>query len=397
MMEERLSYLFQKYLDKTSTYPELQEWLSAVADPANRVVIEKLVDGYKDEYKPAAESKEVDWEFMFEQIVAQQHTTPVFPFRRRFLHWKMVAAASILLAVLMSYIVLFNRSEKKQVATVPVKAGIVVHNDVAPGQTGAILRLADGREVALDGSGPLLLHSGNALIRTKDGKVVYDASAGEEPVVFNTMITPNGKQYQLVLADGTRVWLNAASSITYPTGFKSAERRVEISGEAYFEVAHNPSRPFIVSVNGMEVKVLGTHFNINAYSDEGPMRTTLLEGKVAVRNGGEEVVLKEGQQSAVLLGSNQKISVSNVETDKIIAWTEGLFHFDHATLEVILRELSRWYDIEVVYKGKIPKKEYFGLLSRKSRLSSVLKALNVTNVSFTIDGKKLVVQPADKN
>jgi ferric-dicitrate binding protein FerR (iron transport regulator) len=194
----------------------------------------------------------------------------------------------------------------------------------------------------------------------------------------------------VVLADGTKVWLNAASSLYYPTAFTGRERRVEFHGEAYFEVAKNAAQPFIVTTNKSEIKVLGTHFNINAYENEQAVKTTLLEGAVQVSTDTKTAVLKPGEQ-AIVSGKDPAIHVMQTDTDAAIAWKNGWFLFDKADIETIMKQLERWYDVEVMYAGEISKDHYTGQVPRNAKLSEVLKMLELSQTHFKIDGKKITV------
>ncbi len=189
------------------------------------------------------------------------------------------------------------------------------------------------------------------MVTGSGGQLLYQTDKNHSPeIAFNTLSTTKGGQYQMTLSDGTRVWLNAVSSIRFPVTFTGSQRPVEITGEAYFEVARNPKRPFVVSINGMEIKVLGTHFNVNGYPDEDGIKTTLLEGSVKISKGTSSQVLTPGQQANV--GNNGKLNVTdNADMEKAVSWKDGYFHFNKSRLETVMRELSRWYDIDIIYEN----------------------------------------------
>jgi ferric-dicitrate binding protein FerR (iron transport regulator) len=268
----------------------------------------------------------------------------------------------------------------------------LVHDDVGPGSDKAILTLADGTTIYLDSAanGPIAQEGNASIVKQANGGISYHLKgAATEGIMMNTMHTPRGGQYSLVLPDGTQVWLNAASSITYPVAFTGKERKVRITGEAYFEVAKNKELPFIVNVDDKSsIEVLGTHFNVNSYADENAIRTTLLEGSVMV-NG---AVLKPGQQARV---DRQRLSVlNNADIDKVMAWRNGLFNFEDASLEEVMRQLARWYDVEVIYQKGIPDIRFEGEISRNIQLSNLLKVLARAEVKFKIEeGRRLVVLP----
>jgi hypothetical protein len=279
--------------------------------------------------------------------------------------------------------------------TAPVK------NDIAPGKQGAILTLADGRTVVLDSLGNGVVASqGGTKVVLNNGRLAYntEGAATAEPA-YNTMTTPKGRQFQVTLPDGTKVWLNAASSLRYPTAFTGKERTVDVTGEAYFEVAPMLSgsgdrMPFIVKINdATQVQVLGTHFNINAYKDEATINTTLLEGSVRIVNGGEKAILRPGQQAQTGLSTRIKI-VADANVEKVMAWKNGVFDFQDATLEEVMRQLQRWYDIDVVYEKGIPKLEFIGKMGRDLSLAEVLGGLQLSKVHFRLEeGRRLVVLP----
>lgn len=276
-------------------------------------------------------------------------------------------------------------------------------NAITPGGNKAILKLSDGREIVLDSvaNGALAQQGNSQVTKTKSGELVYlsaEASAKAGVVSqsnWNTLATPRGGQYQLVLADGSKVWLNASSSLRYPTAFTGKERRVELTGEGYFEVARNASMPFHVQVNNMDVEVLGTHFNINSYSDEPAIRTTLLEGSVKVMNrqsaiGNNSVVLTPGKQAA--LNADSRLTIADADVEQVMAWKNGLFQFKAAGIETVLRQAARWYDVEFVYKGNIPER-FSGQISRSANAEQLLKILELTGkVKFEIDGKTITVK-----
>lgn len=290
--------------------------------------------------------------------------------------------------------------------------------DADPGSNKAMLTLSDGTVIPLDSAanGAIARQGNTSVVKQAGGQISYDlkggaggagAAGGAEGAgdagtggasgvaaapLMNTLHTPRGGQYQLTLPDGTRVWLNAASSITYPVVFGGKQRTVQISGEAYLEVAKNKDKPFIVNVDGgSSIEVLGTQFNVNSYSDESAVKTTLLEGSIKV-TAGTAVVLKPGQQAQI---ARQRLSVSNnADMDKVLAWKNGFFDFEDVRLEEVLRQLSRWYDVEVVYEKGVPNIQFEGEISRNIKLSDLLKVLARAEVKFRIEeGHRLVVLP----
>ena len=265
--------------------------------------------------------------------------------------------------------------------------------NIQPGKDGAILTLENGSQVLLDTvqNGVVALQGGATAI-VKNGTLVYEKN-NETEAVYNTMSTPKGRQYKMQLADGTMVWLNSASSIKYPVIFNKEERYVEVSGEVYFEVAKNKKQPFKVNVsNRMNVEVLGTHFNINAYDNEPDINATLLEGSVKVADKNNNVILKPGQQA--LLNNRPEIIVRKaVDLDQIMAWKNGLFNFEGLSFEEAMNQLERWYNIQVVYEKNVPDIRFGGKLQRSLSLNDLLDILEKTCVKFKLEeGRKLLVK-----
>ncbi|WP_421942599.1 FecR family protein [Pedobacter sp.] len=272
--------------------------------------------------------------------------------------------------------------------------------DILPGTNKAILTLADGSIVILDEntSSDISDQDGIKISKEKDGQLVYTIVNNkllnaDKNIAYNTISTPKGGQYQVILPDGTKVWLNAASSLKYPEAFVGKQRLVLLTGEAYFEVAKNKSMPFRVQSQNQNVEVLGTHFNINSYLDDNTVKTTLLEGSVQVSNLKFSKILKPGEQAISGIGEQSSIKIANdVDTDDETAWKNGLFQFNDSELKVILNQLERWYDIKIDYSD-VPAKRYNGMVPRKSKLSEVLKMLEKTgNIKFELEeGRKLKV------
>ena len=305
--------------------------------------------------------------------------------------WWYAAAAVLLLGGFLTYRFAFQEPNKSPIVnkTIPEK------NDVAPGGNKAVLTLADGSTIILDSAsnGNLAEQGNTKVIKLDDGQLAYNNAGIGSEVVYNTVSTPRGGQYQLVLADGSKVWLNAASTLRFPTSFVGKERKVELEGEGYFEVAKNAAMPFKVDVDGKgEVEVLGTHFNINSYSNEPAINTTLIEGSVKVTGNlsGKTQNLNPGEQARINAAGQVTLN-RNINVDEIIAWKEGNFNFNSAGIEYIMRNVSRWYDLDVVYQG-VPSKETFsGIVSRNSNLSEVLMIMKQAGIKFKIEGKKITV------
>ncbi|HEY9195871.1 MAG TPA: FecR domain-containing protein, partial [Mucilaginibacter sp.] len=314
--------------------------------------------------------------------------TNIAPIRKR--SNALIYAAAAIAVLALSFGLYQYRLRKNEEALALNKA----YEDVKPGGNKAILTLANGAKIELNDAqnGKLGQQGNTAVVKLANGSLAYvpGGSTAGAPMI-NTMSTPRGGQYRLQLPDGTAVMLNSESSIAYPTAFTGKTRNVTITGEAYFEVAKNKKMPFIVSYGDQKVEVLGTHFDIRAYQEQ-PGKTTLLEGSVKISNGNEKEVLVPGQQ-AVYNANAKKFDIKTVDTEDIIAWKNGLFLFDNTDLDQVMLELSRWYDIDVVYKGPKPTLNFTGEVKKSNNLSKAFKILESTGgVKFTIEGKTVTVE-----
>jgi len=397
---ERIRYLLEHHLAGDLTAAEKQELALVLQDEAQGDGIRELLYELMQDSAPGREvvamrwNKDIDAILDMDKGAAPRQMT----FYRRY-WW--AAAAALILLVGAAWL---WRMPAKQ----PPVAVVNPENDVAPGGNKAMLTIAGGRRIILDSAanGTIAQQGNVRIVKLNNGQLVYlpDGKAGE--VWMNTMATPAGGQYQLSLPDGTKVWLNAASSITYPSAFAGAERKVTIRGEAYFDVAKDKTRPFKVNVNDeAEIEVLGTQFNVNAYTDEAAARTTLLEGSVKISAAAgdkktAQVVIKPGQQAvsqhpgATTAGTQQRISiVDGTDTEQAIAWKNGRFNFNGADLQTVMRQLARWYNIDIKYEGPIPNDVFQGELTRDLNLSQVLRILGKMEVKFRIEARTLIVMP----
>jgi ferric-dicitrate binding protein FerR (iron transport regulator) len=380
--------LFRKYSHSRRKWKKLCRLFE---NPDNEEEIKTVMDDFWKEHEattPVFSSQKS--KSIVGEILAVDNTEASHPVRKK-VKWVYAAAAAVILVLVST--VLYNSGLNKNTGSQTAKSS-TINKDVAPGGYRAVLTLADRSTIVLDSAtNGILVQQGNTRIIKQDtGRVAYVSSndkAGE--TLFNSIATPRGGEYQLVLSDGSKAWLNAASSLRFPATFGSRERRVEITGEVYFEVARDASKPFIVNVAGKgEVTVVGTHFNINAYSDEESVKTTLLEGRVKVSSSLAARVISPGEQ--VRLTANGQLSLhKDVDLEQVIAWKNGRFNFSNADLLTILRQLARWYDVDLAFEGAVPQKRFAGELQRDLNLSEVLRVLERNNVHFRIDGKKLVV------
>ncbi|MEO8860301.1 MAG: FecR domain-containing protein [Ginsengibacter sp.] len=373
--------LLQRYQSGNCTRSEnelVEEWYKQLIETGEW----QWGDGEKDMMQRLIEAR------IMKQINGS-HKKEVFYLSPRYQWW--AAASIILLMGAFSYFMFFNKSTK------PEQIAKILNNDVkAPQSNKATITLANGQKVYLDstGNGALAIQGNVKLVKVANGKIVYQTNSGEviSKMEYNTLSNPRGsKVINMDLADGSKVWLNAGSSLTYPVLFIGSERKVSVTGEAYFEVAHDASRPFIVNNGSMNVRVLGTHFNVNTFEDDGnDIKVTLLEGSVKVNNANATGLLKPGQQAVV----TKEIKVVNdVDLDLVMAWKNGYFQFDNASLQNVLKEVSRWYDVNVVYEGKNQPRQFVGEIQRDLSLSEMLKLLERNKVHFKIEGKELRIIP----
>lgn len=319
--------------------------------------------------------------------------------------WRVYLIAAAVLFVAIGVTVIFNWNRRsKNIAELPLEQRY--HNDVSPGGDKAVLELADGSKIVLDNvsNGELAKQGTTKIIKLDNGQLAYHSGqAGTDPVSYNTISTPRGGQYQVILPDGSKVWLNALSSLRFPTAFTGNERKVELNGEAYFEVVKNASMPFKVGIShdvtevagheSLEVDVLGTEFDLMTYADEDRQKVTLINGETRVRVGHEQITLQPNQQAYLDKKSFALNFINSVDVGETIAWKNGHFQFQDAYIESIMRQAARWYDVEVRYDGKV-NQQFSGTIPRQVNLSTLLKILEATGwVHFRIDGKKVTVSP----
>lgn len=394
MDKARITQLIDLYYNKQLTELEFNELREAVLNGDDEVLQEMLFEHMEKEVgvKVPGEEEEMgeivlDEERALGGMIQGEEVERVRPMVFRW--W--AAAAAVLLLLGSAYFIVSR--DKKDVQG--PSAGIVKTKDALPGKSGAILTLSDGSKMVLDSLGNgVITTQANAPVALKDGKLIYGKAAGNDPgmVLYNTMSTPRGRQFQMVLPDGSKVWLNAASSITYPVAFSGKERLVKITGEAYFEIAANASMPFRVQLaDGEKVEVLGTSFNVNAYEDERSFRTTLVDGKVRVSLGNAAEVLAPGEQAYAGPGDPVVKVLQDVDIAGVIAWKNNYFSFTDADLSTVMRQLSRWYNVDVVFAGPVPPGRFNGKIGRSLNLTQVLKLLTAARVNYTIEQNKITI------
>lgn len=396
MQNERIKILASKFLDGSATEAEKEElhaWYDEWKDDEMIVAIEgadneaavkqRILSGILQHVREEDNNN------------TENATAPVIKMKTSRAKWWAVAAVLlILIGGAGTYFAMRSTETAGQV----IADNDLYKNDVAPGTNIATLQLADGRIVNLADSIQSGLRQGSASLEKENGgTLVYNANPSSQkdgsPVAYNTISTPNGGEFKIVLADGSKVWLNAASSLRFPAAFNGDERNVFLTGEAYFEIAKDALKPFTVTANGTTTRVLGTHFNIKAYNDEQDVTTTLVEGSVRIESNGQQKNLVPGQQ-ALIRTDVKNISVSPADIDDAIAWKNGYFTFRNENIKDIMRRISRWYDISVTYEPGVDANAFGGTFSRSKSLKQLLKSLEITNtIHFKIEGKNVTVLP----
>lgn len=368
----------------------LRRYLKGAATPEEQALLESWY--FETARAQPVMSGEPDYSKMEEDIlgllrVQQQFRRKVINFSRH-----IAAAAAVLIILSLGSFFIARRIPASRIAR-PRPPG----NDILPAVTRAHLTLPDGRMINLDSahSGPLARQD-DAIISSLGGQLIYgasqaDRSAEQGPTAYHTLTTLPGEHFSLLLADGTKAWLNAASSITFPAVFNGSERKVRVTGEVYFEIVHNPKQPFSITVRNELIEDIGTRLNINAYDDESTINTTLLEGAIKISSRSvSAAVLEPGQQAMIRPGENA-FELRHVDAGEAIAWKNGYFYFDRADIRTVMRQLARWYNVQLVYKGKIPKKTLKGKICRNINASEALEILSYFGAHFQVDGKTITL------
>jgi len=408
MEKQAFEHLVQKFLDETIGQEELAVFLAEVQKEPGLAVIDDVLRARLENKMDRGLSDPGQLPEMFSEVLKRSGEAPqtpvvAMPVKRSFT-FKRIAAAAVLTGLVLGGLYYFNTGNRAKDTGALQSGAAAIIKDVQPGGNKAILTLADGSTITLDSAknGQLSRQGNTSIIKLNNGQLAYQAKGQAGAVVYNTISTPRGGTYKIILPDNTTVWLNAGSSVRFPTAFTGSERNVQITGEAYFEVSKHTGAdgrnvPFIVHVNdaaaggGMQVEVLGTHFNIMAYDDESVVKTTLLEGAVKVTKSNNSVLLSPMQQ-ARLVKQNSDLKVTNsINADEETAWINGVFQYNDTELPAIMRQLSRWYDVEVSYEGPIPTDRFTGKISKNISLTQVLKILELSDLHFKIEGRKIIV------
>jgi transmembrane sensor len=371
-----------------------EKWAKGQLSAEEEVWLENWYSGFNDEKITVSDSRHHDVDGLRKHILENiQAEVGIAPKRNTLYRYRNLIsiAASLILGVGIAF---FFYSYNARSYNARLENQKVLGNNIGPGGNKAYLTLADGRKIFLsDAQTGKLADQGSATVsKTNDGSVRYDAddAAGESSARLNTITTPRGGVYHLTLADNTQVWLNAASSITYPVAFRGHERQVSITGEVYFEVAHHADKPFIVTGREQQVEVLGTHFNVNTYDNEPENKTTLLEGSVRITAGKSLKILKPGQQAVF---SRNRILIKDANVNEAVAWKEGYFEFENIDIQSLMRQISRWYDVDVQFDGPVSNETFTGRISRFKNISQILSIIQASqSVHLTISGRRIMVK-----
>ena len=389
---KHIEYLWNQYLTGQASQDELEEWAllhnNDNVPEEYKAIVEKAVSAFPEYREMPAGKQEALLQKILRHTEGRMITMQAPQRSLRRLFW---AAAVILLLVTGGILLWTARSHK------PATSGLSASHkiDIPAGKTGAILTLSDGSQIVLDSMGNgIIADQQSTRITLESGRLLYDAAGNNSTVaVYNTMSTPKGRQFHLLLPDGTQVWLNSESAIRYPTAFNGKERAVSVAGEAYFQVAQNASLPFKVSVNGSgAIEVLGTEFNVNAYNNEESIRTTLINGSVRVKSiaaAQSAVVLTAGQQARFIADTSRRQAIkviNDVDLAKVTAWKNGGFDFENVTLSEAMRQLERWYDIKVILEPGVPRDApFYGQVSREISLQNLLKLFEKSKLKFRLE------------
>ncbi|WP_353138775.1 FecR domain-containing protein [Pseudopedobacter sp.] len=392
----KISELVVKHIREELSVDErqqLENWLNS--DVGNKALLDKLVDEQKlkieAEYFFGKNNKEQAWQNIIERKEQVDRYKPSYWLITKY-------AAAVAFIVLSVMAVLKFRLSSVDTGSGEKSLAKVEPAEIYPGGNKAVLTLADGSHIVLDSlaNGNVAEQYGSIIKKTKEGQIIYDLSSlsskkTNNEIVYNIISTPKGGEYQLILPDGTKVWLNSMSSLRFPVTFSGKERRVELIGEGYFEVAKDKTKPFYVKAKDMEIRVLGTHFNISSFADESQIKTTLLEGSVKINRGNKEAILTPGQE-AVAYNGKSGFTTQDADIEQTMAWRNGYFLFRDESIESLMRRISRWYNVEIAYEDNLEGKTFGGKFSKNSTLSELLKSLELTGtVKFKMHERRVTV------
>jgi transmembrane sensor len=376
--KQRINYLLQKYTEGTIDDFEKKE----------------LMGSYKETSFQDAEYPD-DRAAVSERILRRLHNEIADDKRITYAKLWRISAAALVFILLSAGVYVLKRPKIEEQAFVKP----VIKQTILPGANVAMLTLGNGKIISLNAvsKGKLAMQGNTVITKNTDGQISYQViddrknDITKEPITYNTLTTPPGGQFKITLPDGSNVWLNAASSIKYPSRFNGNERHVELHGEAYFEIFKNKNIPFTVTAENIAIKVLGTHFNVMAYKNEPAINTTLLEGSVSLSAKNSHALLSPGEQGVLSMGA-EKIQVGNVNVDDAVAWKNGYFSFKKTNIRTAMNKIARWYNVDVEYRGNVNNKVLGGTVSRAENITELLNYLELTGIAkFKIDGRRIVV------
>ncbi len=388
IQHSKLQYLFNQYLTKQASPEELDEFFDAIIDPSNKEDVEQMMESSLLNFEPQiGPFSDVQREKMFAVILAAKQKATKPSYVKMVIRYTSIAAAVITVLIGVGLLIYNTDRNGKE----PIK--ISQQQNIVPGKNTATLTLANGKKIFLDDrlNGELAEQAGVIIKKNKDGSLVYELKGQpNNENLINTLSTTNGQSYQVRLPDGSSVWLNAASSLTYTASLlNNGKRHVKLEGEAYFEIEKDKEHPFIVESRGQEVEVLGTHFNINSYNEEPATQTTLLEGKIKLSSGETQTILKPGNQ---VKNYGSVIKVSNIDTESVVAWKNNEFVFEGQDFKAMMRAIGRWYDVEVIVDDSLRNLHLSVQVPRSLPLTELIKSLEATgDVKFKIEGRRIRV------
>ena len=407
MPEKDIKYLIPQFITNLISRQELSELLDKI-NSCKEEELDISMLAFWESLSKHHDGNHINWDLHFASIIKNNSARTLVGNQKSgvivFIS-RIVSVASILLLMVMGYKTLFVNVDQQQAQI------HTVHEDIAPGTNAATITLSNGKEVKLDSTAIISkVKDGKSELTVRQGMLQYESQTGasfndesSQTNLYNTVTTERGKQWRLTLPDGTKVWLNAASSIHYPLFFNETNREIDITGEAYFEVAtldkfdpltgKNNKVPFMIHAGGTTVKVFGTHFNIHAYPEDGSIKTTLLEGKVQVSKGNDKVLLVPGQQAETGFGSQNDILVlDEADLDEAVAWKNGMTTFHKDDIRTVMNMIGRWYNVNVEFDGKLTKRKFSGEVPRSDYLSSVLAMLEYAGIHFRIENRTVIVK-----
>ncbi len=386
MTDANIQYYFEVYFNRTATEEEIAVLMKLLRETTNDEALQSLIDNAWTTFSPGIqywnEKEKADILFKIRQQIKKQRGV-----ERKLRKWNQISVAAAIISVIIISAFYWQSELKRKPQSVAIKPSsrsgqtIITH-----GKDKALLTLQNGECIDVNS-----LKNDTSLYgfqKRSNNELVFTTDNSRE-IQYNTLSIPQGVKYKVSLPDGSRVWLNAASSLSFPTAFTGKKRHVTLTGEAYFEIAKNFKMPFIVTVNNTTIEVLGTHFNIMAYNNEEGISTTLLEGRVKITHGTRERLLKPGQQYMLLKNGTSK--VSNADIREVMAWKNDLFVFKKYDFQKIMRQIERWYNVTVVYKGAVPSGKYSGIIERNNNISEVLEILKESGARFTIEKKTILI------